>query len=55
MAYIMENDESKYPEPPELRKQGIPPLKKVIKYVMVIIAVAFVIVLIFSLFFKAKT
>lgn len=47
----MENDEEKYPEPPELKEQHIPPLKKVIRYIVIAIAVAFVIVLIFSLIF----
>lgn len=47
----MDNDEEKYPEPPELRKQNIPPLKKVIRYLFIGIAVAFVIVLIFSIIF----
>lgn len=44
-------DEEKFPEPPELRKQGIPPLKKQIKLVVILIAIAFIIVLIFALAF----
>ena len=44
-------EEANNPEPPELRKQGIPPLKKQIKIVYIVIAVAFVIVLIFALIF----
>jgi hypothetical protein len=47
----MENDEEKYPEPPELKEQHIPPLKKVIRYIVIAIAVAFVIVLIFAIIF----
>lgn len=47
----MELDEQKFPEPPELKKQGIPPLKKQIKFVYVAIAVAFIIVLIFAIAF----
>lgn len=47
----MESDEEKYPEPPELRKQGMPPLKKQIKWVTIAIAVAFIIILIFSIAF----
>ncbi|HSV11342.1 MAG TPA: hypothetical protein VLI68_11255 [Hanamia sp.] len=47
----MEYDEEKFPEPPELKKQGIPPLKKQIKLVVILIAIAFVIVLIFALAF----
>ncbi len=48
---VMELDEEKFPEPPELRKQGIPPLKKQIRLVVILIAIAFVIVLIFALAF----
>jgi len=47
----MEFDEEKFPEPPELKKQGIPPLKKQMKFVYVAIAVAFIIVLIFAIAF----
>lgn len=50
----MKDNEEKYPEPPELRKQGIPPLKKILKYLFIGIAVVFIIVLIFSLIFKSK-
>ncbi len=50
----MEVDQDKYPEPPELKKQGIPPLKKIVKYLFIGIAVAFIIVLIFSIVFKLK-
>lgn len=51
----MENKEDEYPEPPELKKQGIPPLKKVIKYLFIGIAVAFIVVLIFSIIFKSRS
>ena len=51
---IMTDNENKYPEPPELRKQGIPPLKKIVKYLFIGIAVAFIIVLIFSIIFKLR-
>lgn len=47
----MENDEQKFPEPPELKKQGMPPLKKQIRLVVILIAIAFIIVLIFALAF----
>ncbi|MGN6532326.1 MAG: hypothetical protein ACTHK0_11305 [Ginsengibacter sp.] len=47
----MEPDDEKFPEPPELRKQGIPPLKKQIRLVVILIAIAFVIVLICALAF----
>lgn len=50
----MKDNEEKYPEPPELRKQGIPPLKKILKYLFIGIAVVFIIVLIFALIFKSK-
>jgi hypothetical protein len=47
----MESNEEKYPEPPELRKQGMPPLKKQMKFVTIAVAVAFVIILIFAIAF----
>ncbi|MEO5908260.1 MAG: hypothetical protein ABIR50_03640 [Ginsengibacter sp.] len=47
----MESNEEEYPEPPELRKKGMPPLKKQIKFVTIAIAVAFIIVMIFALAF----
>jgi hypothetical protein len=47
----MEAKEDEYPEPPELKKQNIPPLMKIVKYLTIGIAVAFVIVLIFALIF----
>jgi len=43
--------EDKYPEPPELKKQNIPPLKKVIKYFVIGLVVAFIIVAIFAIIF----
>ncbi len=48
------DNEDEYPEPPELRKQGITPLKKIIKYLFIGIVVAFIIVLIFSIIFKMR-
>ncbi len=48
---IMETKIDEYPEPPELKKQNIPPLMKIVKYLTIGIAVAFVIVLIFALIF----
>jgi len=50
----MKNDQEKYPEPPELRKAGVPPLMKIIKIITIAVAIAFVIVLLFSIFFKLK-
>ena len=47
----MKDDEENFPEPPELRKQGIPPLKKQVRLVVILIAIAFVVVLIFALAF----
>ena len=46
-----EDDDENFPEPPELRKQGIPPLKKQVRLVVILIAIAFIIVLIFALAF----
>jgi Tfp pilus assembly protein PilO len=48
----MNKDENMDPEPPELRQQGIPPLKRIVKYIFIAIAVALVIVLAFSIYFK---
>jgi cell division protein FtsL len=49
---IMENiEEDKYPEPPELKAQHVPPLMKIVKYLFIAIAVAFVVVLVFSISF----
>lgn len=48
---IMKDDDENFPEPPELRKQGIPPLKKQVRLVVILIAIAFVIVLVFALAF----
>lgn len=50
----MNKDDNLDPEPPELRQQGIPPLKKIIKYVFIAIAIALVIVLAFSLILKQQ-
>lgn len=48
----MENiEEDKYPEPPELKAQHVPPLMKIVKYLFIAIAVAFVVVLVFSISF----
>lgn len=48
----MEYDQEKYPEPPELRSAGIPPLLKIIKTIVVVIAIAFVIVMAFAVAFR---
>ena len=48
---LMNSNEENYPEPPELRKQNIPPLKKVVKYFVIGLIVAFIIALIFGLIF----
>lgn len=48
----MEYDEQKYPEPPELRRAGIPPLLKIIKTIVFVIAIAFVIVMTFAIVFR---
>jgi hypothetical protein len=49
---MMNKDDNLDPEPPELRQQGIPPLKRIIRYVFIAIAIALVIVLAFSIYFK---
>lgn len=48
----MKDDNEKYPEPPELRKAGIPPLLKIIKTIVIVIAIAFLIIVTFSIAFK---
>jgi hypothetical protein len=50
----MKNNLEKYPEPPELRKAGVPPLMKIVKIISIVVAIAFVIVLLFSIFFKLR-
>jgi hypothetical protein len=47
----MNSEENQYVEPPELRKQNIPPLKKIVKYFVIGMAIAFVIALIFGAIF----
>jgi cell division protein FtsL len=49
----MDKNENLDPEPPELRQQGVPPLKRIVKYIFIAIAIAVVIVLAFSIYFKA--
>lgn len=40
-----------YAEPPELKKSGVPPLRKEINWFTIGVAVLFVIVLIFAVYF----
>ncbi|MEO6706080.1 MAG: hypothetical protein ABI297_05185 [Ginsengibacter sp.] len=47
MATIEDED----PEPPELKKQGMPPLKRELKFLIIGVTIAFIIVLIFSIAF----
>ena len=47
----MNTKQEEYPEPPELRKQNIPPLKKVVKYFVIGLIIAFIIAAIFGLIF----
>jgi hypothetical protein len=47
----MNTKQDEYPEPPELRKQNIPPLKKVVKYFVIGLIIAFIIAAIFGLIF----
>jgi hypothetical protein len=48
----MEYDEEKYPEPPELKEMGAPPLKIQLKYMLILFAIAFLIALIFAIIFR---
>ncbi len=50
----MEYNDQKYPEPPELRKQGVMPLEKLMKKVAIGILVAFIIVVTFAIIFRLK-
>ena len=50
----MEYDEEKFPEPPELRKMGVPPLKIQVKYMAMLFAVAFIVALTFAIIFRLK-
>ena len=47
----MNTKEEEYPEPPELKKQNIPPLKKVLKYFVIGLIIAFIIAGIFGIIF----
>lgn len=47
-------DEIKFPEPPELRKEGVPPLKIQIKYMLIMFVTAFLIAFTFAIIFKLK-
>ena len=49
---MMNKNENLDPEPPELVQQGVPPLKRIVKYIFIAIAIALVIVLAFSIYFK---
>lgn len=51
----MNKNENMDPEPPELRQQGIPPLKRIVRYIFIAIAIALVIVLAFSIYFKSTS
>lgn len=50
----MEYDEEKFPEPPELKKMGVPPLLIQLKYMLIMFATAFIIALIFVIIFRLK-
>lgn len=48
----MEYDEEKYPEPPELKEIGAPPLLFQLKYMLMLFASAFIVALTFAIIFK---
>lgn len=50
----MEYDEEKYPEPPELRQAGVPPLKIQLKYMLILFVTAFIIAFTFAIIFKLE-
>lgn len=43
--------DEKYPEPPELRKAGFPPLMKLVRWFAIGLGIALIIVLIFSIYY----
>jgi hypothetical protein len=51
---LMNTKEEEYPEPPELKKQNIPPLKKVVRYFVIGLIIAFIIVAIFGIIFYLR-
>jgi hypothetical protein len=50
----MKKNNEQFPEPPELRLQGVPPLIKELRFILIAFGVAFIIALIFMLIFKFK-
>ena len=47
-------DETKFPEPPELREMGSPPLKIQLLYMFLMFFTAFIIAFTFAIIFKLK-
>ena len=47
-------DEIRFPEPPELRDAGAPPLKIQLKYMFIMFVTAFLIALVFAIIFKVE-
>ncbi|MEO9023308.1 MAG: hypothetical protein ABI237_18685 [Ginsengibacter sp.] len=45
-------DEERYPEPPELRKAGAPPLKIQLRLMLIMFGTAFIIALTFAIIFR---
>lgn len=45
------DEDERYPEPPELRRAGYPPLMKIVKKIAIAIGIALIIVLAFSLYY----
>jgi len=50
----MEYDEEKFPEPPELKTYGAPPLLIQLKYMLILFTIAFAIAFIFAIIFRLK-
>ncbi|HET7117629.1 MAG TPA: hypothetical protein VFI29_14135 [Hanamia sp.] len=48
----MEYDEAKYPEPPELKRMGAPPLLIQLRYMLMLFTAAFIIALVFAIIFR---
>lgn len=47
-------DEVRFPEPPELRSAGVPPLKIQLKYMLIMFVAAFLIAFAFAIIFKVE-
>lgn len=47
----MINDDERFPEPPELKREGMPPLITELRFIVKAVTVIFIIILIISIYF----